>query len=393
MRGARVIVVGGSLGGLTTACVLRDAGHDVTVHERSPDPLEQRGAGIGLLAATSRYLVERAGIALDDMSIATDFIRHLDRGGAVLHETAHGYRFTSWNAVYRILSDSWGDDRYVPGSELVDFAQDGDGVVVRFADGSSEPADLLVCADGIGSTARAKLQPEARTRYAGYVAWRGLVPERDLPARTIAALADAITYHVGAASHLLAYPIPGPDGGVHPGDRRLNFVWYRNRAAGDELDDLLLDADGVQREFSVPPGKLAARHDAEARASAADRLPDLLAGLVAHAPQLFLQVIADMEVERMAFGRVCLLGDAAFVARPHAAAGTAKAAADAWALADALARADDVASALAAWEPGQLQLGRQLVERTRRIGDRFQVDDSWTPGDPDLFFGLYRPGD
>ena len=52
MRGARVIVVGGSLGGLTAACVLRDAGHDVTVHERSPDPLEQRGAGIGLLAAT-----------------------------------------------------------------------------------------------------------------------------------------------------------------------------------------------------------------------------------------------------------------------------------------------------------------------------------------------------
>ena len=110
------------------------------------------------------------------------------------------------------------------------------------------------------------------------------------------------------------------------------------------------------------------------------------------APQPFLQVVYDIEVPRMAFGRVCLIGDAAFVVRPHAAAGTAKAAADAWALAEALGRERDVPAALARWEPGQLALGGQLLERTRRIGRRSQVDGTWVPGDPELIFGLRGPG-
>ena len=94
----------------------------------------------------------------------------------------------------------------------------------------------------------------------------------------------------------------------------------------------------------------------------------------------------------MAFGRVCLIGDAAFVVRPHAAAGTAKAAADAWALADAVERDGHVPSALVRWEPGQVALGAQLLERSRRIGRRSQVDGTWVPGDPELIFGLRGPG-
>jgi 2,6-dihydroxypyridine 3-monooxygenase len=122
------------------------------------------------------------------------------------------------------------------------------------------------------------------------------------------------------------------------------------------------------------------------------RLPAAVATVVCAVDRPFLQVVYDVEVSRMAFGRVCLVGDAAWVARPHAAAGTAKAAADAWTLADALARHDDVPAALAAWEPGQLALGHQLLERTRRIGARSQVECNWRPGDPELIFGLYGPG-
>jgi 2,6-dihydroxypyridine 3-monooxygenase len=122
------------------------------------------------------------------------------------------------------------------------------------------------------------------------------------------------------------------------------------------------------------------------------RLPAALATVVCAADLPFLQVVYDVEVSRMAFGRVCLIGDAAWVVRPHAAAGTAKAAADAWALAEALAGHDDVGAALTAWEPGQLALGRQLLERTRRIGARSQADCNWKPGDPELIFGLYGPG-
>src|SRR4029450_583884 len=130
----------------------------------------------------------------------------------------------------------------------------------------------------------------------------------------------------------------------------------------------------------------------EMRAVARARLPEPIARVVESTAEPFLQVISDVEVPRMAFGRVCLLGDAAFVVRPHAAAGTAKAAADAWALAEALERSSDVPSALGRWEPGQLALGAQLLERTRRIGRRSQFDGTWIPGDPELIFGLRGPG-
>ncbi len=119
----------------------------------------------------------------------------------------------------------------------------------------------------------------------------------------------------------------------------------------------------------------------------------MIADVVVSTEQPFVQVIFDVDVPKMAFDRVCLIGDAAFVARPHAAAGTAKAAADAWSLAAALQGATAVPSALRAWEPGQLALGRKLLERTRRIGARSQVEGSWRPGDPELIFGLEGPDD
>jgi 2,6-dihydroxypyridine 3-monooxygenase len=107
----------------------------------------------------------------------------------------------------------------------------------------------------------------------------------------------------------------------------------------------------------------------------------------------FVQVIFDIEVTRMAFGRVCLLGDAAFALRPHAAAGTAKAAADAWALAETLATTQgDLQAALPRWERRQLAVGRAVLQRTRRNGIKSQVESSWRPGDPELVFGLFEPG-
>jgi 2,6-dihydroxypyridine 3-monooxygenase len=102
--------------------------------------------------------------------------------------------------------------------------------------------------------------------------------------------------------------------------------------------------------------------------------------------------VLDIEVPRMAFGRVCLIGDAAFAARPHAAAGTAKAAADAWALADALRdAAGDVVPALEKWEPGRLEVGRNLLKRVREMGRHYQVDSDADPADRNLRFGLYGP--
>jgi 2,6-dihydroxypyridine 3-monooxygenase len=391
VRNGRVAIVGGSLGGLTAALLLRELGLDVTIYERSGAELEQRGAGIGFLPASYRYLADRARIDLDEISISTNYIRYLDRPGQVIHEQPQPYRFSSWNAVYRSLLRCFGRDRYLLGQECVDFRQRDRKVWIRLAGGGEVDCDLVVFADGVNSRARAQLLPRVSSEYSGYVAWRGLIAERELGEPAMA-LTDAITYYVYANSHILVYPIPGSKGSVQPGDRLINFVWYRNYLTGSDLTDLMTGGDGKVHGVSVPPGAVRAEHLAEMRATATARLPERIAEVVRAVKQPFVQAILDVEVPRMSFGRACLVGDAAFVVRPHAAAGSAKAAADAWELARALEEHEDFESALASWEPGQLALGSGLLERTRRIGRRSQVDCNWTPGDPEFIFGLYEPG-
>src|SRR5207248_6254920 len=195
---------------------------------------------------------------------------------------------------------------------------------VTTATGEAVAGDVVVAADGVSSTVRASLLPEVEPRYAGYVGWRGTVGEEQLSAETFRALHEAITYHLMPASHILAYPIPNVDGTVTPGRRRLNWVWYRNVAAGEEIDDLMTGRDGRRHPLSLPPGKVRPVHPDPLRAAAA-RLPAPLAEAVARTAEPLVQLIVDVAVPRMTFGRVCLLGDAAFALRPHAAVGPATA--------------------------------------------------------------------
>jgi 2,6-dihydroxypyridine 3-monooxygenase len=388
----RVGVVGGSLGGLTAALVLRDLGCEIDVFERSTAELESRGAGIVVLDETVRYFRQRTDLELDQFTTVTGFLRYLDRDGAVVFEESRRYRYSAWHSIYRALLGCFGRRRYHLGKEMAGFQRQGEQVQVRFADGSSAAYELLVCADGIASNARAVLQPQARPAYAGYVAWRGTVDEGRLSRAVRDLLADSICYQVAPDSHILLYPIPALDGSVVPGRRLANFVWYRNYA-GDELDDLMTDRNGVRRDLTLPPGAAREAHLREVRAVAAAQLAPQFAEVVQRTKLPFVQVIFDIEVDQMAFGRVCLIGDAAFALRPHAAAGTAKAAADAWALAEALAATQgDIRVALPRWERQQLAVGRAVLERTRRNGDKSQFQGAWRPGDPELVFGLYEPG-
>ena len=177
---ARIAIAGGSIGGLTAACLLRDTGHDVTVFERSPAELKDRGAGIVCLESTSRYLTERAGVAIDDIAIKTEYVRYLGRDNQTVFQQAHAYRFSSWTTIYRELLKAFGNHRYQLGHEMVGWTSNEDGVDLRFSNGASFKADLLLCADGVVSLGRAKLQPGAVPCYAGYAAWRGVLPERGL---------------------------------------------------------------------------------------------------------------------------------------------------------------------------------------------------------------------
>jgi 2,6-dihydroxypyridine 3-monooxygenase len=390
----RVIVMGGSLGGLTAGLTLRDIGCDVTVLERSRTPLESRGAGIVLHSATVRYFIDNEVLALGEVSTQADSLRYVNREGAIVHEQPCNYRFTSYYTLHRGLLSAMDPDRFEMGVEVADFAQEGSAVSVVSRDGADRRCDLLVAADGIGSTARRKLLPDVRPSYAGYVGWRGTVGPGDIEARTFREQHNAITYFVGRNTHILTYPIPDFDGSVEPQRRRINFVWYVNVSRGAALTDLLTDNKGVARDVTVGPGAVQARHVEALFDAAAAALPTSLAEIVIQSREPFVQVVFDVEVTRMVFGRICLIGDAAFAIRPHAAAGTAKAAEDAWRLSAAVERArGDVTEALARWEPAQLALGRQVLERARDIGNRSQFLGTYEPGDPYLAFGLYEPGD
>lgn len=390
----RIAIVGGSIGGLTAALVLRDLGCDVNVYERSTAELEARGAGIVLHPVTVRYFEERRHLDAARVSVSLPWLRFLDRDGSVAYEERTNYRFSSWNTLYRNLLACFDHNRYHLGHEMVDVEQDGRRARLRFANGATTSADLVVCADGVSSRSRAILQPHVAPRYAGYVAWRGTIPESELSPPTLRRLGDAITYHLTAEGHVLIYPIPGPSGELTPGRRTQGFVWYHNYADGDELHDLLTDRTGRRRDSSVPPGRMQDPHVAWARRYAAATFPPTIAEVVTRTVDPFVQVVLDVAVGRMAFGRVCLIGDAAILVRPHAGAGTAKACSDAWALGDALLEAGgDPQTALAAWAPRQLAVGHALMERARWMGDGSQFRHDWTPGDPRLRFGLFQAGD
>ena len=387
-----VAVVGGSLGGLTAALLLRDAGCQVTVYERSPAALEARGAGIAVLEQTLRYPLERLGLAPEEICTQTHWMRFLESDGSTAYVEPRSYRFSAWNTIYRVLHDAFPAESYLLGRELTTFAPEGRGVALTFGNGDAGRAELLVCADGISSASRHRMFPEVQPRYAGYVGWRGTVPEAELSRGTYEALRDAITYQVLPHSHILVYPIPGIDGSVDPGHRLMNMVWYRNVADAD-LPDFLTDRQGVRRDVSLPPHHVRMEQIDEMRRFAAGHLAPPIAEMVTSVAEPFVQAVFDVEVPRMASGRACLVGDAAFGVRPHAAAGTAKAAEDGWVLVEELLRADgDVGLALPRWERRQLALGAGLLARTREIGDSSQFRDDFKPGDPRLVFGLYGPG-
>jgi 2,6-dihydroxypyridine 3-monooxygenase len=376
-------VVGGSIGGLTAALLLRDAGWDVDVFERSATVLEGRGGGIVLHPATIRYLVERAGASPAELGVSVSWVRYLDRAGGIAQQERSRYRFTSYDVLYRRLLEAYGPERYHLAEECTRL---GDPAVpcVAFASGRLGPADLVVFADGINSFGRRLIAPGAELHYAGYVAWRGTVAEDHVEPEALETLDDAITYHVLPDGHFITYPIPG---------RLRNWLWYWNLQPGAELESLLTGADDTRFATSVPRGLVRAGPVSELVRRGETALPPPLAEILLATPDPFIQVIFDLAVERTALGRACLIGDAAFTARPHIAVGTAKAAEDAWTLAaglDGVAR-DDVARALIPWSQRQIELGAAAVARSREAGIRLQ-SGTWQIGEA-LPYGLYRVGD
>jgi 2,6-dihydroxypyridine 3-monooxygenase len=356
--------------------------------------MTSKGGGIVLQDNMVSWFQDAIGIDIATMSARTDYLRYFGRDGSIVSDRPVVWLNTSWSTIYSRLFQVFGQDHYHRGQQVVRVDQAPAAATLVFESGETVTRDLAVFSDGIRSTGRAQYCPEVTPRYAGYVGWRGTVPESALDPVTLGVLGDAMSYYVGDNTHIILYPIPGPEGQLEVGERLINFVWYRNVPEGTALDELVTDKRGRICKVSVQAGDVQDQYVDALRRDAAELLPPLIAEVVLKTEQPFIQILRDILVDRMVHGRAVILGDAAFASRPHAAAGAAKAVADAIALSDHLVKSEfDVDMALANWEPTQLAVGRNLVKRVREMGARSQFENTWIPGDPAFDFGLPGPND
>lgn len=317
MPSLKIAIAGGSLGGLFAAVLLHDAGHDVTVYERSRHGLEGRGAGLvgqrdifAILRAVGCEHVARVGV------VARERI-FLDRSGAIVNRQQTPQTQISWDMLFRAFRERVPDERYVSGRTIISAEQSEGAARLIFADGGTVEADLVIGADGVGSAVRkAVAGPEAAPAYAGYAAWRGLYSEKDLPAEAAAELLDRFAFFSMARSHILGYLVAGPDGSSEVGRRRYNWVWYRRVAEADgSLARALTDASGQVHQFSLPAGAMpqAARDDLVRAAE--EVLPPQFAAAVAAETSPFIQAIEappnsrTAPAPRVSQGRATTFGD------------------------------------------------------------------------------------
>jgi 2-polyprenyl-6-methoxyphenol hydroxylase-like FAD-dependent oxidoreductase len=372
MRTGRAAVIGGSVSGLLCALALRRCGWVVDVYEKVGGELAGRGAGIVVqpqLSGVFRTIGLNPGA---DLGVTVTRRKMLDRAGRVVSESLCPQIMTSWDRVYRMLREAFSDAHYHRGMELTRIEHLNHSVRATFAGSATIEVDLLIGADGIRSTVREHFLPSVTPTYAGYVAWRGLVHERAISPGTHRDLFEFFSFCLPPGEQMLGYPVAGPDNDLRPGHRRYNFVWYRPAEEATELRRLLTDATGAVHSLSIPPPLVHSEVIAQMRDAAARLLAPQFAEIVNLATP-FLQPIYDIEVPQMAFGRVVILGDAAFVARPHVGAGVAKAAEDAIALAHAVEQADRVEPALRAFEAARIGIGRRIIERARHLGAYIQA--------------------
>ena len=367
---ARALVIGGSVGGLFAAHMLRSIGWDVVVFERSGDDLARRGAGIG--ASDAMFAVmRRIGVPFNASNGIVLMSRvWLEPSGNIAAEFPNGgVLATAWARVYQALKDALPGECCCFNKTFEHFEERADSVTAIFGDGSSASGSLLIAADGIHSTVRQQLLPEVVPRYAGYVCWRGVVEEANTPLSVQLRSFDRVTFCFPAGELFLGMPNPGINQNILPGRRRYYFVWYRPVDYQSTLQDLCTDATGRRHGVAIPPPLIRHEFIRELKATAEAVLAPEMAAIVTRTEQPLLQAVFDLESPQLVFGRVVILGDAAFVARPHVVAGVTKAALDAQCLADALVVAgNDVELALAHYDTERRQFGRSLVARARHLG-------------------------
>jgi 2-polyprenyl-6-methoxyphenol hydroxylase-like FAD-dependent oxidoreductase len=215
----RIGIIGGSYGGLSAALALRCVGHDVRIFERTT-AFDRIGGGIVVQPDFAEYLESFGYARPEAVGVSTTRRRFLARDGSVKHTTSDSVFYTAWDVLLRSMRAAFDAERIRNSMTLHTFLQTPQGVECTFENGENHTFDLLVASDGIGSTIRQILFPEVSPVYAGYVAYRGLVPENELSPEQTALIQDSFVLFDYPHSHILNYLIPGEAGSILPGERR-----------------------------------------------------------------------------------------------------------------------------------------------------------------------------
>jgi 2-polyprenyl-6-methoxyphenol hydroxylase-like FAD-dependent oxidoreductase len=367
MEKLRIAIVGGSLAGLFAGIMLQEAGHDVQIYERSKSGLAGRGAGLvgqsdllHILTLIGCAHVARTGV------VAKERI-YLDRDGRIAQTVRTPQTQISWDVLFETVAAQIAPSTYHLGRAVVDVLDGERGAELVFADGTRDTADLVIGADGLSSVVRRAVNPrDSENQYAGYVAWRGLIPETQLPAGA-ALLLERFSFFIRPGNHVLGYLVPGSKGEMNSGSRRYNWVWYR-KVPESELAATFTDTDGRAHAFSLPRGGLPKDRLRVLHADALQLLAPQFALAVEAEPSPSIQGIFDYEAPRMIGRSIALVGDAAFVARPHTAMGVSKAAGDVMALVASLSSQSDLLSALQHYEANRIGVGRDIAAYGRQLG-------------------------
>jgi 2-polyprenyl-6-methoxyphenol hydroxylase-like FAD-dependent oxidoreductase len=390
----RVGVIGGSVAGSVTAAELVRLGADVMVFERSRH-LEDRGAGIGLALSLVEALKERGLIDADMAHIPVfnrRFVVRCDEEDPYLGRTIWVQSFasasTNWDVLYGQIRRRVPDAVFHQGCNVVAIRnQVEDEVSLELADGRVLGFDLVVCADGYDSLGRRILFPGHEPRYVGYIIWRGLIPEGLVG--DITPFEGVRVFAMYEGGHAIFYLVPGRNGELKVGRRRLNWGIY-DRVTDEDLERILTDAEGTVHRGSLPPGAASGTQVSYVHNLARTYFPRFAAQVVCATDKPFVQSIYDGRVPAYHRGRICLIGDASTLVRPHTAAGSVKAMTDALALSKALATRASLDASLQAWDDERCAAGNQLVSLGQALGEALvtRVPD-WSAVNPLMMERLY----
>ena len=352
-----VAIIGGGIGGLTSALSLLQAGFDVHVFEQAHE-LSEVGAGIQVSPNASRVL-HRLGLAaeLERMGVRPLAFhqRRWDDGRTLLHTrlgdvAVEAFGFPHYQMhradLLATLLRALPAERIHVGHRFTALADDGKRVLVSFENGTEFDADVLVGADGIHSAVREVLYGPASPHFTGCSAYRGLVDAERLRGLRIPVEAQV---WMGPGRHFVHYYVQRK--------RLLNFV-------------AIFEQEAWTRESWTDRGDVA---DALA---AFDGWHPQVRSIIGSVDETFVWALFDRApLERWSMGRVTLVGDACHPMLPFMAQGAAQAMEDAAALTACLQAGPDVVQALRRYESLRLPRASRIQALSARNKIRFHLSD------------------